>query len=257
LFILTKDRLDYTVRTLDSLWANTTTGFDLYLVDNGSTDGSIGYFRDHADRFKEVILNPHNMGISIGHNQALDAIGAGYDYIVQMDNDCEVITYGWLEEMVRVIRALDDKAVLSPFVEGLRENRGGAPRHEERGVAGHIVGFSQHVGGISVVAPASVFSEFRYPVDEPLHGNQDVLFSRHVLARGLELGYVEDVRVRHMDGTDGQHERYPEYFRLAKRESRTLYGHSRVVSGLLLKLRGLRRRVRRLLSRDGRPGVGS
>jgi glycosyltransferase involved in cell wall biosynthesis len=256
LFILTKDRLDYTVRTLDSLWANTPTGFDLYLVDNGSKDGSTEYFRKHADRFKRMILNPDNRGISIGHNQALDAIGAGYDYIVQMDNDCEIITYGWLEEMIRVIRGLDDKAVLSPFVEGLRENKGGAPRHATRDVAGHIVGFSQHVGGISVVAPGSVFSEFRYPVDEPLHGNQDVLFSSHVLAHGLELGYVEDVRVRHMDGTDGQHERYPDYFRQSEQESRTLYGHSRVVSELLLKLRGLRRRARRLLQRDGRPGAG-
>lgn len=233
-FTLTMDRLDYTKRMLDSLAASTRLPYDHYIVDNGSTDGTRDFLSSGAAGVKRVVWNAANVGISEGSNQALEAIGDGYDYIVKVDNDCEFVDEGWLEALVSVCEARGRRIVLSPRVDGLGPGlEGGHPRSSWVECAGYRLGLTTHVGGICAFAPAEVYEGYRFERN-PLHGLQDVLFSAFVrLDLGYEMGYVEDVRVEHMDETDGQLERYPDYWELRERQKREFYGESPLVSRAL------------------------
>lgn len=106
LVMLTCNQLHFTQICIDSLFAYTHTPFELIVVDNGSTDGTLEYLDAlvAADLPVRVIANPVNLGFGAGNNQGL-AVARG-DYIALINNDL-VVTDGWLE---RMIDQLDQRA---------------------------------------------------------------------------------------------------------------------------------------------------
>jgi GT2 family glycosyltransferase len=63
---------------------------DVILVDNGSTDGSIGYLRT---LFPDLLIleNSENLGIAGGRNRGFrEAVRRGNDYILSLDNDARM-----------------------------------------------------------------------------------------------------------------------------------------------------------------------
>lgn len=236
IFTVTMNRLDYTARTFDSLRRSTDIAFDHFVVDNGSTDGTKEYLKENSERFRQVVLNDGNTGLTNAWNSALDMIGDNYDFIIKVDNDCEFLDDGWLETLLDVSSEYGDRIILSPRVEGLMGRHrieGGHERtHWVQGAA-HTLGLTNHVGGICLFAPHSAYDGFRFG-RTPMHGNIDLRFSMHVqLDLGYQLGYVEDVRVLHMDRTAGQMVRYPEYWADRPQQSSTVYGEHPLVTWLL------------------------
>jgi len=89
---------------LDSLRLQTYSERSIVVVDNGSTDDSQAFIRQH---YPEVILieNACNLGFSAGNNVGMRfALQAGADYVVLLNQDTEVDPR-WLEELVRVAEA--------------------------------------------------------------------------------------------------------------------------------------------------------
>ena len=82
---------------LGSLSKQTFRDFEVILVDNGSSDESVTYVKQHYPWVKLVILN-ENKGFSVGNNHGLlHAVG---DYIVTLNNDTRAET-DWLEILVK------------------------------------------------------------------------------------------------------------------------------------------------------------
>lgn len=239
IYTVTKDRLEYTKRTIDSLENHTYIPYDHYIVDNGSIDGSVEYLKTMPGRVVKVIFNSDNRGLMIAANQALDEIGDRYDYIVKIDNDCDIVSDNWLEPIVEIINHMNGKIVLSPFVSGLGGRfPDGFPRYDYINVNGHRLGLTRHLGGITVVAPAWVYRSYRFPTNAPLHGGSDVRFSAYIQIKlGLQIGYVEDVVVMHMDGTQNQHIKFPEYHELRSHEKYAVYNEHPLVTKMLRPVR--------------------
>lgn len=86
---------------LDSLAAQTCRDFETILVDNGSTDGSTAYVREHYPWVRLVTL-PENTGFSGGNNRGLAECHG--DYIVTLNNDTKVDP-GFLAELLRSAEA--------------------------------------------------------------------------------------------------------------------------------------------------------
>jgi GT2 family glycosyltransferase len=64
------------------------TDFDIYVVDNASTDGSVRSIREKYGDRVELIANPKNLGGSGGFNAGLrTAYEKGYPYLMCVDND--------------------------------------------------------------------------------------------------------------------------------------------------------------------------
>lgn len=107
IILLTFNQLPYTVRCIESLFRHTHEPFELIVVDNASTDGTVGYLQGlqaARDQVK-VLFNSANRGFSGGCNQAIAA--AAGDLILLLNNDT-VVPRGWLEDL---ILALDQPGV--------------------------------------------------------------------------------------------------------------------------------------------------
>ncbi|MFP4395476.1 MAG: glycosyltransferase family 2 protein [Anaerolineales bacterium] len=87
-------------RCLDALQAQTYQDFDIILVDNGSTDGSVAYLREHFPEVR-VIVNEENRGFAAATNQGIRAAGGprASRFIATLNNDTEAAPR-WLAALV-------------------------------------------------------------------------------------------------------------------------------------------------------------
>lgn len=193
IFAITMNRLSCTKRSFLSLWQHAGQAFEHHIVDNGSTDGTIDWLRDHGHRFKSLTLLPENAGISVAANIAIDKIReSACDLIVKMDNDCAMETDGILPKLADAFTELGmgSKCLLSPRVEGVQH----VPRVWYRSVGEHTIGVTGHVGGIFVAGRSSVYRKYRYPEHLIAHGTDSHL-CMWMRRRGGVVGYVENLLV--------------------------------------------------------------
>lgn len=101
IIMLTWNGLDYTKQCLDSLKTNTVHPYELIMVDNASTDGTIEYLNNLEKQFPDnkvkLILNKSNNGFGPANNQGIE-IAKG-DIILFLNNDV-VLTKGWLKNLI-------------------------------------------------------------------------------------------------------------------------------------------------------------
>ncbi|MEX2121004.1 MAG: glycosyltransferase [Pirellulales bacterium] len=97
--IVTHNQLDYTHQCLESIRFRTDQPYELILVDNGSTDGTVEYLRECDD--VRLIINDTNRGFPAAANQGIQASSGSR--ILLLNNDV-LVTTGWLD---RLLAALD------------------------------------------------------------------------------------------------------------------------------------------------------
>lgn len=90
-------------RCLDALSRQTFDDFTITVVDNGSTDGSVTWLREHAPSVR-VIANTANRGFAAAVNQGIRT-GEG-EYVATLNNDAEPEP-GWLEALVAAAESDD------------------------------------------------------------------------------------------------------------------------------------------------------
>lgn len=230
IFSITYDRLDYTKECFEQMYKTAGYNFDHFIIDNGSQDGTPEYLESLENPNGNVIVycNTKNTGISHASNQALDIIKSygKYDAIMKVDNDCFFKNNGWLKTMIDVHRVFP-RFALSCFVDGLRDNPGGAPRADYITINNELVGVTKHLGGICHFVSSRAYDNFRWDEESFLHGVQDMEFSMFLDYNGFYQGYLESWFCEHKDGTEGQHKKYKDYFERRKLEKRTKYEENR------------------------------
>jgi len=85
----------YLARCFTSLREQTYTERTVYLIDNGSSDGSIGLTREHFPEVR-IIAFPRNIGFTLGYNRAVEAVDE--PLIVFLNNDTACAP-DWLEKL--------------------------------------------------------------------------------------------------------------------------------------------------------------
>jgi hypothetical protein len=202
--------------------------FDWYVMDQGSKDGSKEFLEtlEHGKlgkiRFKQ--FSPDNKGITAGSNLLLEAIasvGGKYQLVIKVDNDCKFMTKGWLSTIVDLWKR-NHKLYMSPYVEGLVQNPGGAQRVGYAYIGPYMVEVTQHIGGIFAAIDGRAYDAFRW-TDQFMHGNQDMEASQAFRKLGYMPMYLPLHRVQHCDGTEGQQQKFPDYFERRKKEKSQIY----------------------------------
>jgi O-antigen biosynthesis protein len=98
--IVTHNQVEYTRQCVDSIRLVTDEPYELIVVDNGSTDGTVEFLRAFPD--VRVIVNDTNRGFPAAANQGM-AVANGRQVLL-LNNDV-VVTTGWLGRMLRAIRS--------------------------------------------------------------------------------------------------------------------------------------------------------
>ena len=219
IFTLTMDRLEYTRHCFRTLEERSGVPYDHFVVDNGSEDGTQDWLNKNKYKYKKIILNGENRGIGMASNQALEEIfKENYDLIIKFDNDCEVVSENILGQIVEVYEGIPrfaSKYILSPRVEGINTN---LDRIRYEMFAGRRVGLTGMVGGIFMCVPKVLYDNFRYDNNRKRIG-LDSQMCQNSRQHGANCGYIEGLVVNHYETTDGQAKRYPDYFKLKKKET--------------------------------------
>jgi glycosyltransferase involved in cell wall biosynthesis len=232
-YTLTMNRLEYTKVMASAIDQRAGYAFDWYVIDQGSIDGTKEWLKSlHRDRapyagdpkdrklWREKLryrLYDENVGLAKGWNNIVEFVRSegDYDVIVKVDNDAEVLSPGWLAAMVEIFER-NRNVILSPYVEGLDGAPGGVLRQRASGespyvmINDRVLGSVPNLGGIVFATPISLWKDWKF--DESYEGNKDYLLSLHARSIGYSLFYMEEFRVWHIDGTKGQHAKYPDYF---------------------------------------------
>lgn len=97
----------YLPHCLDSIAKQTFRDFSLFILDNGSTDGTVEYLKNSLLPVTNCRLefNEENIGFAAGHNQAIRATEG--DYVLMLNQDI-ILEPNFLEE---IIKFLDNKEV--------------------------------------------------------------------------------------------------------------------------------------------------
>jgi len=86
-------------RCLSSVAKSDYPNLEVYLVDNGSQDGSIEYARGSFPSVK-IIAYERNLGFPEAYNRAIDKVEA--DFVVLLNSDTEVLDHQWINRLVDV-----------------------------------------------------------------------------------------------------------------------------------------------------------
>jgi len=119
IMMVTYNRIELTKKMLSSLWHSTDYPFNLVIVDNGSTDGTVEFLKEtfnellihdkwpfgNCASMPHIHLNEKNMGIAIGRNLALKLANEKFntEWLCTVDNDVEM-PQGWLKEAISIMQ---------------------------------------------------------------------------------------------------------------------------------------------------------
>jgi len=92
---------------LGSLRKQTYKNYDVYVIDNGSTDGSVEYVKERFSWVK-VIDFERNLGFARAYNEAIKIMDA--NFVALLNNDTKV-DENWLKELVNGI--IDDESIIA------------------------------------------------------------------------------------------------------------------------------------------------
>ena len=136
IIILCHNQLQYTRQCLESLFANTSqirSEFEVIVVNNGSTDGTKEYLKPYEDDGRiRAIHNDYNAGFPKANNQAA-AIAKG-EHLCLLNNDT-ILTEGWLEKLLRCMRADHVIAAVGPWTNHSSGHQRTEPAPNYRGPA--------------------------------------------------------------------------------------------------------------------------
>jgi GT2 family glycosyltransferase/SAM-dependent methyltransferase len=119
IIILTHNQIEYTKKCIGSIFIHTKEPFELIVVDNGSTDGTVEYLetgvrgRRSEVRIK-IVKNKDNLGFAKGYNQGIAA--AQGDYILLMNNGT-VVTPNWLEGLISCAKENSKMGIVGPMTD--------------------------------------------------------------------------------------------------------------------------------------------
>lgn len=210
IFTIHYNRLEYSKKTYNDMINSAKYPFDWFCFDNSSNDETWEWL-DTVTCFKE--RDKANEGITGASNKLIDKIMSikDYDLIIKIDNDVEFYTDSWLYDIVELWKK-NHMLYISPYVEGLRDNPGGAMRKGSGKIGTEYVEVTNHIGGIFAAISAKAYSSFRW-TDELKHGNQDVEASAAFRALGYMPCYYPKHIICHRDTTQGQINKLGDYFK--------------------------------------------
>ena len=102
----------YLERFLPSVLASTYKNIEVFVADNGSTDDSVEFVKQHFPSIK-ILINDKNEGFAGGYNWALTNIDN--DISVLLNSDVEV-TSGWIEPIIELFEKDPLTAAVQPKI---------------------------------------------------------------------------------------------------------------------------------------------
>ena len=192
ILFFTYNRLEYTRQALSALIENSRYPFELYIVDNHSTDGTPQWLEEFRLKYpciiKDIKYNTSNEGLP-GPTNAFWA-KADTDLIGKVDNDT-LVPEGWLERLVEAHSKLPELAVVGGW--HFRPEDFNAQEAVARLVHRNAIAIlpDEHIGGCCYLMKRSIQQQFGpmvYDEKVKIHGWTD--YQHRLVEAGYLVGYL-------------------------------------------------------------------
>jgi len=190
----------YVKECINSILMQTYTGFNLIVLDNASTDGTLEWIRSIKD--ERVVIHPSAVSLSIEDNWARITSVPKNEFITSIGHD-DILLPGYLEEMNRLIEANPGAALYQThftYIDAqgmpLRECKAMKPFFTAAGFLEHILTLSIDINGTGFMLRSSDYDAIG---GIPLYPN--LLFADFAL-------WMEATRRGGMAVSPGNHFRY-------------------------------------------------
>lgn len=211
-------------RCLEGLTRQAYPDYEIVVVDDASTDGTLGVVKETAG--VRIVQNAENRGPAFSRNRGIEASSG--EILVFLDADCEVDDPAWLTRHVR-LQAARPGTIVGGGIVGV--GRGiiaradsychwftNIPHAKKRAVSlstrRRRVRFSRHLVTTNMSLTRRIWLEVG-PFEEGLRTGEDVEFCERAVSRGFALWLQPDIIVRHHD-----RERLGDFFRCFYRAGR-------------------------------------
>lgn len=221
IIVLTFNGLELNKKCIKSILKNTEGDFEIVIVDNASSDGTVEYLKSLDDSRINIEYNKNNVGFAKGNNQAAKV--AKGDLLVFLNNDTEV-TKNWLGPLQKAIDSKDVGVAGAKLLypDGKIQHAGVAfspdnmPRHVYRRFDSDFPAANkerelQSVTGACLAIKKELFSKIGGFDEEYVNGLEDVDLCFKVKEMGLKVMYCPDSVVIHHESVSK--DRFKHYFR--------------------------------------------
>jgi len=209
------NRLEYTVMCVRSI--NKKSGFNDYehiIIDQGSTDGTREWLNSlEKENFYKIKVkyNKKNSGDAGGMLDGFKMVDDDCEYVMQFDNDCEVINEDFLKKLVMVMDNDKKIGIIMMKRNGVGTSIGTTNKFTING---------ENYGNIPkatccMIIRKDLLDKLNTWITGPNIGWGFAISSK-IKNMGYKVIKSLDNRVNHIDHTSGQKEKYPKYFNSKK-----------------------------------------
>jgi len=192
----------------ESIRAYTEAPYELIVIDNASTDGSLDYLRSLQDIV--LVQNPTNLGCPPARTQAM-ALARG-DYVLLLDNDT-MVTPGWLTALLADMQRNPELGLLGPcsnYVSG-PQIVPQVPYRDVQGLESFARTFAEknrgrltytaRLVGFCILIRRAVIDKIGAPDPQfGKYGFEDDDYTWRVLIAGFKAAIARDVFIHHTGG---------------------------------------------------------
>lgn len=196
IILITHNRLDYTRYCLNSILTKTIyRPFELIVVDNNSTDGTMPYLKrfERDGKIQKLILLKKNHGAGYALNVGI-RLAQGY-YLIRSDNDM-IYNQGWLTALVKALQRIP-RAVLQVAVYAELLPDGQQAGFSPVGQVNGVIVKRGPIGGCNMAFTRAAYAEIG-PFPEDLYA-EDGVFCHRALQKGYVVGQINDATGTHID----------------------------------------------------------
>lgn len=182
------NRIELSIRCLDSLF-EISNSFEVYLVDDASTDGTAKLIKDRFPQVNIIAGNGQlfwNRGM---HRAWMEALKSDYDFYLWLNNDVELYQNA-LEELLECSKSMSNEAIISGIIEDKSTKEslyGGYDKNKRIIAANGELQSIVNLNGNSVLVPASVVNKIGILDPKFHHDLGDVDYGLRAQKQGIAV----------------------------------------------------------------------
>lgn len=208
IIILNWNGMNDTIECLESLKHVNYPNYDILLVDNGSTDGSVECFKAMYPNI-EIIENERNLGFAEGNNIALRLVASrNSDYALLLNNDT-VVDCNFLSELIYLAENNKNIGIVGPTVyyysdiEKIQSaggkicwNKGSAPHFTNNDKVKDV----DYIMGCALLAKAELIRDIGYLNSKYFAYWEEVDWCVRAINAGYRIVHVPTSKIWHKGG---------------------------------------------------------